>query len=159
MDMTSFSIDSYQYTERRIQQVKDFKRSIDYLETRPDIDINKLAYLGYSWGSRMAPLILSAENRLKTAVLVVGGLETGRRPEVNNSSYIRDVKTPSLMLNGRFDMAFPYETSSRPMLDLMATPEKDKVQKLYDTDHFVPMNEYIKETLAWLDRYLGPVNK
>jgi hypothetical protein len=27
---------------------------------------------------------------------------------------------------------------------------------VYDTDHFIPRNELIKETLGWLDRYLGP---
>jgi serine/threonine protein kinase len=29
--------------------------------------------------------------------------------------------------------------------------------KLYDTDHFIPKTELIKETLDWLDKYLGPV--
>lgn len=156
---TSFANDSYQYMEYRIQLVKDFKRSVDYLETRPDIDTKDLAYIGYSWGSRMAPIILAVEDRLKTAVLVIGGLETGRRSEVNNSNYVRKVKIPVLMLSGKYDMAFPYETSSKPMFDLMGTPVEDKVQKIYETDHFVPLNEYIKETLAWLDRYLGPVEK
>ncbi len=154
---TSFTKDSYQYVEWRIQLVKDFRRSVDYLETRPDIDIKNLAYIGYSWGTRMAPIILAVEDRLKTAVLLIGGLETGRRPEVNNSSYVRRVKIPALLLNGRYDMGFPYETSSKPMFDLLRTPTEDKVQRVYETDHFVPLNEYIKETLAWLDRYLGPV--
>jgi serine/threonine protein kinase/dienelactone hydrolase len=156
---TSFSSDSYQNVEYRVQLVKDFKKSVDYLETRPDIDTKNLAYIGYSWGTRMAPIILAVEDRLKTAVLLIGGLETGRRPEVNNSSYVRRVKIPILMLNGRFDMAFPYETSSKPMFDLLGTPPEDKVQKIYETDHFVPINEHIKETLAWLDLYLGPVNR
>jgi dienelactone hydrolase len=156
---TEFTLDSYQYVEYRIQLVKDFRRSVDYLETRPDIDIKKLAYMGFSWGTRMAPLILAVEDRLKTAIMLVGGLETGRKPEVNNSSYVRKVKIPALMLSGRFDMAFPYLTSSKPMFDLLGTSEEDKVQKIYETDHFVPLNEHIKETLAWLDRYLGPVNR
>ena len=29
---------------------------------------------------------------------------------------------------------------------------------LYDTGHNIPRNELIKETLNWLDEYLGPVN-
>ena len=41
--------------------------------------------------------------------------------------------------------------------DLLGTPEEHKKLKLYETDHIVPMNDFIKETLAWLDRYLGPV--
>ena len=43
------------------------------------------------------------------------------------------------------------------MFDLLGTPKDQKVQKLYDTDHYIPRDERIKETLAWLDRYLGPV--
>jgi hypothetical protein len=30
---------------------------------------------------------------------------------------------------------------------------------LYETDHFVPKSEIIKETLNWLDKYFGPVKK
>jgi hypothetical protein len=41
----------------------------------------------------------------------------------------------------------------------LGTPVPDKQQKVYDTDHIPPRNEFIKETLAWLDRYLGPVEK
>jgi len=56
-------------------------------------------------------------------------------------------------------MTFPYETMVKPMFDFLGTPKEDKVLKLYDTDHFIPRNEFIKETLAWLDRYLGPVKR
>ncbi len=45
------------------------------------------------------------------------------------------------------------------MFDLLGTSQVDKVQKLYDTDHYIPRNEFIKETLAWLDKYLGPVKR
>ena len=60
------------------------------------------------------------------------------------------------MLNGRYDMTFVYETEVKPMFDLLGTPGKDKKLVLYDTDHHVPRNEMIKESLAWLDKYLGP---
>lgn len=56
-------------------------------------------------------------------------------------------------------MTFPYETMVKPMFDFLGNPKEDKVLKLYDTDHFIPRNEFIKETLAWLDRYLGPVKR
>jgi hypothetical protein len=67
------------------------------------------------------------------------------------------VETPTLILNGKYDVFFPPETSSQPMLDLLATPAEDKRLILYETDHIPPRAEYIKETLAWLDKYLGPV--
>ena len=47
--------------------------------------------------------------------------------------------------------------SAKPMVDVLGTPAEHKFQKVYDTDHFVPRNELIKESLAFLDRYLGPV--
>ena len=79
------------------------------------------------------------------------------RPEASQINYVTRVKIPMLLLNGRYDMTFPYETSAKPLFDLLGTPAKDKVQKVYDSDHSVPHNELVKETLAWLDRYLGPV--
>ena len=36
--------------------------------------------------------------------------------------------------------------------------ESDEDVLLYDTGHNIPRNELIKETLNWLDQYLGPVN-
>jgi len=61
------------------------------------------------------------------------------------------------MLNGRYDFYFNFETCGRPMFDLLGTPREQKELKVYDTDHTTPDSEFIKETLRWLDKYLGPV--
>jgi serine/threonine protein kinase len=152
---------SHQWTEVLIQQVKDLKRSIDYLETRPDIDSRKLAYEGMSYGSALGPIIAAVEDRLKVNVFLAGGLGLmGQgRPEVNQINYITRVKAPTLMLNGKYDSIFPLETSQKPMFDLLGTPAEHKQWKLYDTDHIPPVNEMVKETLSWLDKYLGPVKR
>ena len=151
---------TYRQTEYRIQLVKDFKRCIDYLETRQDIDSNKLAYYGISWGGNWPASIFPAvENRIKASIVLAGGLKDTGLPEVHPINYVTRVKTPTLMLNGRYDSSFLYETSIKPMFDLLGTPDKHKELKLYDTDHIPPKNEFIKEILAWLDRYLGPVNR
>jgi len=152
---------SHQSAELFIQEVKDFRRSIDYLETRQDIDSKKLAFEGMSWGAEYGAIIPAVEERLKASVLVAGGLDPKglARPEVNTINYITRVKTPTLMLNGKYDTLGPYETSQKPMFDLLGTPAEHKRLILYETDHIPPRNEFIKETLAWLDRYLGPVGK
>jgi formylglycine-generating enzyme required for sulfatase activity/dienelactone hydrolase len=147
----------HQYTEWIIKLIKDFRRSVDYLDTRPDIDKNKLGYYGFSWGGMMGAIIPAVEDRLKVNILVVAGLSEAGLPEVNQINYISRVKIPTLMLNGRFDYTFPYEKSALPFYKLLGTPEKDKRQFVYETDHYVPKNEMIKETLTWLDHYLGPV--
>ena len=148
---------SRQAMENRIHQVQDFRRCIDYLETRPEFDKTRLALMGLSWGGWMGPIIQAVESRVKTSVLVVGGMRGTGRPEVNMVHYVPHVKQPTLMLNGRYDMRFPYETSAKPLYDLLGTPPEHKRLRVYETDHFVPQNEFVKETLAWLDRYLGPV--
>jgi len=149
--------DSHQFTEYTVQLGKDLKKCIDYLETRPDIDSNKIAYFGMSWGGIMGPVILAVEDRIKAGVLAVGGTWGRGRPEANAINYIPRVKTPTLMLNGRYDMTFIYETQVKPMFDLLGTPDEHKNLILYDTDHFIPKTEMIKEILSWLDKYLGPV--
>jgi hypothetical protein len=105
----------------------------------------------------MGALIPAVEDRLKASVLLVGGFRRDRvRPEADEINYITRVTVPTLMLNGRYDVhAFPYETTVKPMFDLLGTPKERKRLVLYDTDHFVPRNELIKETDAWLDKYLG----
>jgi dienelactone hydrolase len=151
--------DSYAYTAYVIQAIKDLRRSIDYLETRDDIDGDRLAYYGMSWGGNLGAIIPAVEQRFGASVLVAAGLLGQGRPEVSDLTYVSRIRTPTLMLNGKYDVYFPPETSSQPMLDMLATPPEDKRLILYETDHIPPRTEYIKETLAWLDEYLGPVRR
>ncbi|MFZ2054624.1 MAG: protein kinase [Candidatus Aminicenantales bacterium] len=153
---------THRFTEYMIQVIKDFKRCVDYLETRQDIDSDKLAYYGMSWGAWMGAYVPAVEERLKASILLAGGFDIFNprpRPEASETNYLTRVKIPTLMLNGRYDSYFPYETSIKPMFDLLGTQEKHKDLKVYETDHLPPKNEFIKETLAWLDKYLGPVKR
>ena len=136
---------------------QDLSRTLDYLETRDDIDSERLAYWGTSWGGRMAPLMLAVEPRFETAVLYVAGLKFQRAlPEADPFNYVTRVTLPVLMINGRNDFFFPLETSQRPLFELLGTPEADKKWVVYDGGHSVPRTQRIKESLDWLDRYLGP---
>jgi dienelactone hydrolase len=148
---------THQFTKYVIDLVQEFRRCVDYLESRPDIDDDRIAYLGMSWGGTRAPVILAVEDRIATAVLALGGARADALPEVNARNYLPRVKTPVLMLNGRYDMNLVYETMVQPMFDLLGTPPEDKKLVLYDTDHYLPKVEATREVLAWLDRYLGPV--
>ncbi|MGI8785135.1 MAG: alpha/beta hydrolase family protein, partial [Acidobacteriota bacterium] len=141
-----------------IQWYQDFARTVDYLETRKEIDTGKLAYYGVSWGGVMGAIIPALEKRLQTAVLVAGGFfQQKTLPEVDQINFAPRVKIPVLMLNGRYDFFFPPETSQVPMFRLFSTPEKDKRHVLFDAGHAIRGNESIRWTLDWLDRYLGPV--
>jgi formylglycine-generating enzyme required for sulfatase activity/predicted Ser/Thr protein kinase/dienelactone hydrolase len=148
------------YRDHVIMWSKDLGRSIDYLETRKDILSDKLAYFGFSWGGAMGAIMPAIEERLKLAILYVAGLDqTKAFPEADQINFLPRVTVPTLMLNGQYDFYFPVETSQKPMFDLLGTPPEHKRQVIYPSSHFAPRTELIKETLAWLDKYLGPVNK
>jgi hypothetical protein len=53
----------------------------------------------------------------------------------------------------------PRGAGIRPMFRLLGTPEEHKLLIFYDTGHIPLRSEYIKETLARLDEYLGPVER
>jgi eukaryotic-like serine/threonine-protein kinase len=144
--------------DRTIQWVQDVMRTVDYLETRDDIDTGRMAYLGWSWGGRWAPLVLALEPRFSAAVLHVAGLGESRPlPEVDPLNYLSRVTTPLLTLNGRLDAVIPPDTHTRPFFDLLGTPPEHKRFVLAESGHFVPRPTLIRESLDWLDRYLGPV--
>jgi dienelactone hydrolase len=146
------------FRDHVVAWAKDVKRSVDYLETRQDIDRERVAFLGLSWGAAMAPIYLAVEPRFKTAVLLVGGFYVQRAaPEVEAINFAPRAKTPVLMLNGRFDFFLPEDKTQVPMFDLFGASAKDKRRIVYDTGHNIPRPELIRESLAWFDAYLGPV--
>ena len=66
--------DSHAYTEFLIQVVKDFRRCVDYLETRQDIDGGKIAFYGMSWGAELGAIIPAVEERFEGQRSVRGRL-------------------------------------------------------------------------------------
>jgi formylglycine-generating enzyme required for sulfatase activity len=141
--------------DRVIQRAKDVSRSIDYLETRMDIDHDKLAFFGVSFGGWQGPLSLAVEKRFKAAVLWSGGLPSFRLPaEIDPINFAPHITTPVLMANGKDDFTFPVETSQEPLFRLLGSSEKRQVPP-YAGGHIFPFARIKGDTLDWFDRFLG----
>ena len=56
----------------QIQLIVDLRRGIDLLLSRPEVDPERLAYVGVSYGGAMGGLLAGVEDRLKAYVLQVG---------------------------------------------------------------------------------------
>jgi uncharacterized protein len=56
----------------QIQLIKDLQRAVDVLRARPNVDDERIAYVGFSYGGAMGALFVGVERRLEAAVLVVG---------------------------------------------------------------------------------------
>jgi dienelactone hydrolase len=150
-----------QWRDTVVQWSKDMGRTIDYLESRGDFDRDRLAYYGYSLGASDALPAVALEPRLKTAILLTGGLPKDvNPPEIEPLNFLPRIKVPVLLLGGRYDFVYPVETSQVPLFNLLGTPTEHKKYVLYEgAGHVPPRIELIREVLDWLDRYLGPVRR
>lgn len=141
-----------------IQWSKDLSRSIDYVETRKDLDPKRIALYGLALGGDLAPLFAAVEDRIQVGISVGGGLWRGRPlPEVDPLNFAPRARQPMLMVNGKLDLRRPSATSQMPLFRLLGSQPKDKRQVTVEGGNLPPTDVVTKEVLDWLDRYLGPV--
>jgi len=146
------------YRDHVIEWAKDLGRAIDYVESRGELDREKIAYYGFSWGAVMASSTMAVESRIKVAVLLSGGFYAQKSlPEVDQINFAPRLKIPTLMINARYDFIFPPDSSQEPMFRYLGTPGKDKRYVVLESGHVPPTVRVVKETLEWLDHYLGAV--
>ena len=80
-------------------------------------------------------------------------------PEIDSATTRRASRYPVLMLNGRSDIRFPYETSQVPLFNLLSSPSGKKKRKTYPGGHSALgwHDEMEKDTHDWFDEHFGPV--
>jgi len=57
-----------------VQQVVDFRRGVDLLLARKDVDPNRLAYVGHSYNATIGAILSGVDRRFKAFVLMAGSL-------------------------------------------------------------------------------------
>ena len=67
------------------------------------------------------------------------------------------MRTPTLLLNGRYDFHCPPATTQEPLFRLLGTPARDKRHVQFESGHIPPLQDIMREVLDWLDRYVGLV--
>ncbi len=155
---SAYPNESVLYRDHVLMWAKDLRRSIDYVVTRPEIDSSRVAYFGISWGGTIGPIFLAIERRLRVGVFYIAGLWPIRtRPEVEPLNFLPRVTAPVLLIGGSNDPYFPVEPSQKPMFAHLGTRPGNKRHVIADGAHFAPRAVLIVETLAWFDRFLGPV--
>lgn len=63
---------SEQDRAEQIQYMIDLRRGVDLLQSRPDVDPDRIGYIGYSYGAAMGGLLAGIEKRIKAFVFAVG---------------------------------------------------------------------------------------
>lgn len=148
--------------EKVTRLVKDLQRAVDFVETRDDLDAERLAFVSISLGSAYAPIFLAVEPRFDVAVLIAGGFDEALRRAAPQAiqpwNYASRFSTPVLMINGRGDLTSPLETGQKPMFEMLTHAPQDKRHVVLEGGSLPDDQDAIAQaTLEWLDRYLGPV--
>ncbi|MEY2563135.1 MAG: hypothetical protein QOH88_1328 [Verrucomicrobiota bacterium] len=78
-----------QNAEASRQQVIDFRRGVDLLISRGDVDPARLAYIGHSYNAHTGAILAAVEKRIGSFVLMAG--------ELSDEEYIFDSKEPAIV--------------------------------------------------------------
>lgn len=164
------------YTERdlefKIQLIVDLQRAVDLLTARPDVDPNRIAYYGVSFGAATGGLLAGVEDRIEAYVLQVadGGLVEHTSDPGSDGKPVHFSETwaalmwPSepihfiglaapaelLFLNGIHDENVP----PRDAIRYQIAASEPKTIRSYDADHALPM-EAVTDAARWLQPHLG----
>ena len=143
--------------DRNVLWAKEVFKSIDYLESRPDVDRSRIGYYSLSLGAFFGPIPVALEPRIKVAVFAAGGLRFTVMPEMQTANFMPRVKVPVLLINGTNDFEVPPHHRQR-FLELLGTPPEHKKLVELEGGH-VPIDtrQFFRETLTWYDTYLGAV--
>jgi dipeptidyl aminopeptidase/acylaminoacyl peptidase len=110
-------------------------------------------------GAVFGRVLTALEPRIRVNLFLGGGVTPATYlPESNPVNFAPRVRIPTLLLTGRDDFVRPVATRQEPLLRLLGVPDEQKKLAQFDGGH-VPsdMNNVIREALAWLDRWFGPV--
>lgn len=163
-----------------IQAVVDLRRGIDLLLSRPDVDPNRIAYVGHSSGARWGAILSAVDKRIKAVVLMAGVpteatifLESDDpdyvefRKNTSNEQLDDYFKTvgvldainyvpyaapvPLLFQFARFEQYF----NEAAMLKYAQAASEPKLVKWYDTGHGLNDVQVLIDRADWLQKRIG----
>jgi pimeloyl-ACP methyl ester carboxylesterase len=138
---------------------KDFGRVVELIDSRRDLDRQRVAFYGDSRGTFFGVILTALEPRLQASVLLGGGLPpVVLPPELDLLNFAPRVHMPTLMVSGRGDFLQPVESAQVPLFRLLGVPAEHKRHALFEGGHFPnQLHDVMREILDWFDRYLGTV--
>jgi dienelactone hydrolase len=150
-----------------VADVVAVRRAVDVLQGLPQVDANRIGYVGWSLGARLGAVVAAAEPRVKALVLVSAGAEplsafvaqapAGARQRVRTVlgsvdplRYIAWAKSGSLLLeDGRRDEVVPQNA----LLNVVHAAPKGTAVRWYDAPHALNKRAY-RDAFDWLEKKL-----
>jgi hypothetical protein len=155
-----------------VQEVKEMRRGIDVLISRPEVDPSRLGYVGFSWGASLGGILSAVERRVHSFVLMslVPHLSTDMRKLAEEQGAGGDLAAyeeamqpidalnylPHAAPSGVFLQAGELDTRPSPddTQEAFAAASDPKKLQMYDTEH--DLNPQAKaDARAWIIEQLG----
>jgi dienelactone hydrolase len=144
----------FSFAEIAIQTVKDYRRALDCMAQREEIDMSRLGLVGYSMGGMHAFILASVEPRIKAFVAcVVPPKNVGYDPAspIDYSWGVKD--KPFLMLMGREDEMYDAGRIDASYRAWIEGPQTRLIW--YERGHKLTP-EYVPDARDWLESNLKP---
>jgi dienelactone hydrolase len=132
------------------QAVRDYRRGLDYLATRPEIDMGRVGAFGYSMGAWQVFPLCAVEPRVRVAVAAALPTERPNFETLAPQSYVKGINQPFLLQIGRQD-EMATQAGAERLYDLVAASTKELVW--YDGGHSLPAS-YVSAAVAWFAAHL-----
>jgi dienelactone hydrolase len=134
-----------------IQTTRDYRRAIDYLETRPEIDKQRIGVLGYSMGGTQTFLLTGVEPRVRAAVAVAAPAENSKWSAIAPQNFVRGIgQRPFLTIMGRSDPMCAVE-HAEALQSLINSKTKEQI--FFDAGHKLPA-DYVPRAVDWFVQHL-----
>lgn len=155
-EISNAPLGSQRYRQLLREWVEDLRRGLDYLQSRPDIDGQRVAF----WNSSTTEIgVVNAalEDRYAAVVLCGAGFEPFSlqiAQDMNPGIFTPFIRAPKFQLHGKYDEQNPIRTMGRPVFDAL---RGDKIWQQFDGGHIAPPEVEVPAISPWLDAKLGPV--
>lgn len=142
----------FTFAEIAIQTVKDYRRALDFMSERGEVDMKRIGLVGYSMGGMDAFYLLSVEPRIKAAVACVPPLQNASYGPASPIDYSWGIgRKAFLMLMGRQDGMGEAPRVKASYEQYIQGPNTKLIW--FESGHKLPP-EYVKDAMAWLKEHL-----
>jgi dienelactone hydrolase len=141
------------FTQREIyiQTTIDYRRALDYLKDRPEIDSARIGVFGYSMGGTQTFLLTAVDARIKAAVACAVPAERSPNSLIAPRHFARAIGSrPLLLIAGRNDEMCPSEEAER-VFRAIGNPHS-KLSFFEGTHRLRP--DFVPDAVQWLKDHL-----
>lgn len=134
-----------------VQSVIEYRRGMDYLATRPEIDTSRIGVVGYSMGGIITFILSAVDPRIQTSVACVSPIINVPYLPTAIYNYAPHINNAFLMLMGNNDERNYTRETAGKVYELINSNQKDMV--FFESGHMLPA-EWTTQAAKWTEKYL-----